>query len=104
MAALFLEAAAAEVAVVLMVDQGIKKMVLMVGHTSADQTAVLNLAALKLQQRYGTMTSLYNWSQASRDIPYPTEEYIRERDRLKEMAKSSFFSAHGGEGETAMML
>jgi len=87
-----------------LVDQGIRKLILMVGHTSTDQTAVLNLAALKLQQRYGTMTSLYNWASASRGIPYPTEEYTKERDRLKEMARSAFFSAHGGEGETAMML
>jgi creatinine amidohydrolase len=87
-----------------LVDQGINKLILMVGHTSADQTAVLNLAVLRLQQRYGTMTSLYNWASASRDVPYPTEEYTRERDKLKEMAKSAFFSAHGGEGETEMML
>ena len=87
-----------------MVDQGINKIILMVGHTSAEQTAVLNLAALKLHQKYGTMTSIYNWSQVSRDIPYPTEEYKVERDKLKAMAKSAFFSAHGGEGETAMML
>jgi creatinine amidohydrolase len=87
-----------------LVDQGINKLVLMVGHTSIDQTAVLSLAALKLQQKYGTMTSLYNWANASREIPYPTEEYTKERDQLKKMAKSKFFSAHGGEGETAMML
>ena len=87
-----------------LIDQGINKLVLMVGHTSAEQTAILNLVALKLQQKYGTMTTLYNWARASREIPYPTEEYTRERDKLKEMAKSAFFSAHGGEGETAMML
>jgi creatinine amidohydrolase len=87
-----------------LVDQGINKLVLMVGHTSLEQAAVLHLAALKLQQKYGTMTTVFNWAQASRDIPYPTEEYIKERNKLKEMAKSSFFSAHGGEGETAMML
>lgn len=87
-----------------LVDQGINKLVLMVGHTSAEQTAVLSLAALKLQQEFGTMISLYNWARASREIPYPTEEYARERDRLREMAKSGFYSAHGGEGETAMMM
>lgn len=87
-----------------LVDQGIEKLILMVGHTSAEQTAVLNLAALKLQQKYGTMTALYNWASSSREIPYSTEQYERERNKLSEMARSSFFSAHGGEGETAMML
>lgn len=87
-----------------LVDQGIEKLILMVGHTSAEQTAVLNLAALKLQQKYGTMTALYNWANSSREIPYSTEQYERERNKLSEMARSSFFSAHGGEGETAMML
>lgn len=87
-----------------LVDQGIDKLILMVGHTSAEQTAVLNLAALKLQQKYGTMTALYNWANSSREIPYSTEQYERERNKLSEMARSSFFSAHGGEGETAMML
>jgi creatinine amidohydrolase len=87
-----------------LIDQGVNKLVLMIGHTSQEQTAVLSLAALKLQQKFGTMTSLYNWSRASREIPYETEEYIEERDKLREMSKSDFFSAHGGEGETAMML
>jgi creatinine amidohydrolase len=87
-----------------LIDQGINKLVLMIGHTSQEQTAVLSLAALKLQQKYGTMTSLYNWARSSREIPYPTDEYIRERDKLQSMSKSEFFSAHGGEGETAMML
>ena len=89
---------------VCLIDQGINKLVLMVGHTSAEQSSVLTLVALKLQQEFGIMTSIYNWSQASRDIPFSTEEYAKERDKLKKMAKSAFFSAHGGEGETAMML
>jgi creatinine amidohydrolase len=89
---------------VCLIDQGIKKLILMVGHTSAEQSSVLTLVALKLQQEFGVMTSIYNWSQASRDIPFSTDEYARERDKLKNMAKSAFFSAHGGEGETAMML
>lgn len=87
-----------------LVDQGIKKLVLMVGHTSADQIAVLNLAGLKLQQKYGTMVTVYNWASASREIPYPNSEYSSERDKLNEMSRSGCFSAHGGEGETAMML
>ena len=87
-----------------LVDQGIKKLVMMVGHTSAEQTAILSLTALKLQQKYGTMVTIYNWASASEEIPYPTAEYTAERDKLKEMSLSSCFSAHGGEGETAMML
>jgi len=87
-----------------LVDQGISKFVLMVGHTSQEQTAVLSLAALKLQQRYGAMTSIFNWARAARDIPFPTEEYLEERKKLEEMRRSRLFDAHGGEGETAMML
>lgn len=87
-----------------MVDHGINKIVLMVGHTSQEQTAVLSLAALRLQQRYGTMTSIFNWASAARDVPFPTEGYLEERKKLEEMKGSKFFDAHGGEGETAMML
>jgi len=87
-----------------LVDQGMAKLVLMVGHTSQEQTAVLSLAALKLQQRYGTMTSIFNWAAAARDVPYATDEYLEARKRLEEMKGSRFFDAHGGEGETAMMM
>ncbi len=76
-------------------DQGVNKLVMIVGHTSVEQEGCCAHAAVHLQSKYGMMTGIFQWSRELNSL-------IRENPGLKGMAKG--FDAHSGEGETAFML
>ncbi len=76
-------------------DQGVKKLVMIVGHTSVEQEGCCAHAALHLQSRLGMLTGIFQWSRELSTL-------IRENPGLK--GRAAGFDAHAGEGETAFML
>ena len=94
-----------------MIDQGVKKIVLIVGHTSGEQRAVLVLAGQNLLEKYGVMYTVYTWMDGLRVLGSDHPEVIKLRDMTKvgywfgrEDKEGFGTDAHGGAMETAPML
>jgi creatinine amidohydrolase/Fe(II)-dependent formamide hydrolase-like protein len=94
-----------------MIDQGIKKIVLIVGHTSKEQRAVLALAGHNLLEKYGVMYTVYTWMEGMRLL----SEDHPEVQKLRDMTKVGYWfgredkegfgtDAHGGAMETGPTL
>lgn len=94
-----------------MVDQGVEKIILIAGHTSREQRAVLALAGQNLLEKYGVMYMLYTWMEGLAALGQDHPEV----KKLKEMTRVGYFfgredkegfgtDAHGGAMETGPML
>lgn len=94
-----------------MIDQGVKKIVLIAGHTSREQRAVLHLAGQNLLEKYGVMYTVYSWMDGIKTLGLDHPEV----KKLREMTKvGDFFGrvdtegfgtdSHGGALETGPML
>jgi creatinine amidohydrolase len=94
-----------------MIDQGVKKIILMVGHTSREQRAVLALAGQNLLEKYGVMYMIYEWMEGIRFLgqDHPEVKKLREMTRVgtwfgREDKEGFGVDAHGGAIETGPML
>lgn len=79
-------------------DQGINKIVFMIGHTSAEQESCCHIAGLRLQQKFGTAYTLFNRVRVRQRF---TEE---EKAKFNNARRSKIFDSHAGERETSCIL
>ena len=94
-----------------MVDQGIEKIVLIAGHTSREQRAVLHLAGQNLLEKYGVMYMVYTWMDGMRLLgsDHPEVKKLKEMTRVGEYfgrvdTEGFGTDAHGGAMETGPTL
>ena len=79
-------------------DQGVNKIIFMIGHTSAEQEACCHIAGLRLQQKFGMAYALFNRVKVRQRF---TEE---DKAKFANARRSKIFDSHGGERETSCML
>lgn len=94
-----------------MIDQGVKKIVLIAGHTSKEQVAVLILAGQNLLEKYGVMYTVYSWMDGIKTLGlgHPEVKKLRDMTRVgdffgREDKEGFGTDSHGGALETAPML
>ncbi len=77
-----------------MIDQGINKIILIAGHTSREQKAVLVLSGQNLMEKYGVMYTVYEWMEEISLLGTNHPEVVK----LREMTKvGDFFGRVDGE-------
>jgi len=71
-----------------MIDQGIKKIILVAGHTSKEQKAVLVLAGQNLMEKYGVMYTVYSWMEGISLLGTNHSEVVKLREMTKNVKKT----------------